>query len=164
MRIPATRAALTSAALLLTLACSKADTPADTAAAATATATPEPAATVSMVDAMKGRWNMRSTPTEGSDTAATVFTLDATGDTATWTMTFQGRTDAVKMHVLSMGADSVVTVTDEFESARRKGMRVVATTVMRPQGDRITGSTTARYKTTKADSVLVLRTEGTRAP
>lgn len=165
MRTPATCVALSCATLLLTLACSKAEQPADTAAAttATATATPESAAPTSVLETMRGRWSVRSVPTQG-DTTPTAYTLDASGDTATWTLTFEGRTTPVKLHVLSMAGDSIVTVTDEYESVRRRGMRVVTTSVMRPQGDRLTGTVTARYRTTRPDSVLMLRSEGTRMP
>lgn len=167
MRTPAPHAALRCAALLLAIGCSKADQPADTAAATTPAATTPaattPAAPTSMIEAMRGRWSIRSVPVQG-DTTPTAYTLDATGDTATWTFTLAGRTTPVKMHVVSMAGDSIVTRSDEFESARRRGMRVVTTSVMRVQGDRVTGSVTARYRTTGPDSVLMLRAEGTRMP
>lgn len=162
MRLPTLRAALPCTALLLTLACSKADEAATDTAAAIPDSAPA-TASGSTLDAMRGRWNMRSIPMEG-DTTPTVYTIDASGDTATWTLTFAGMTTPVKLHVVSMAGDSIVTVTDEYESVRRRGMRVVTTSVMRPQGDQVTGTVTARYKTTGPDSVLVLRAEGTRAP
>jgi hypothetical protein len=163
MRISASRVTLCCATLLLTLACSKDEPPADTAAAVPPAADATPATPASMLESMRGRWSVRSIPMEG-DTTPTAYTLDATGDTATWTLTFEGRTTPVKLHVLSMAGDSIVTVTDEYESVRRRGMRVVTTSVMRPQGDRLTGNVTARYRTTGPDSVLMLRSEGTRMP
>jgi hypothetical protein len=117
----------------------------------------------SPIDAMKGKWAMKSIPVEG-DTTPTAYTLDTSGDTTSWTLTFAGRPTPVKLHVLSAAGDSVVTVSDEYDSARRKGVRVVTTSTFRAQGDRMTGMTTARYKVTGKDSVLMLRSEGTRMP
>jgi hypothetical protein len=53
---------------------------------------------------------------------------------------------------------------DEFPSQRRKGVKVQTEVVSRLQGGKIVGMTTARYKNAGADSVLQLRTEGTKAP
>ena len=161
MRLPAPLAAFACTGLVLALACSRPEPAADTVAADTAT--PAPAAPASPMQALQGRWNMRSIPMSG-DTTSTVYTLDASGDTASWTIAFAGRTEPVKLHVISTAGDSVVTRTDEYESARRKGVRTVTTSVMRVQGDRITGTVTARYRVTGPDSVLMLRTEGTRIP
>ena len=163
------RAALTSVALTALVACAKGDTNADSAAAsstaaATAGGTSAAAApAASPIEGMKGKWAMRSVPVQG-DTTPTVYTIDASGDTTSWTLTFAGRATPVKLHVISVSGDSVVTQTDEYDSARRKGQRVVTTTTLRPMGDRVTGTSTARYKVTGPDSVLQLRSEGTRMP
>jgi hypothetical protein len=161
MRLPAPLAAFACTTFVLALACSRPESAADTVATDTATAMT--AAPASPMAAMQGRWNMRSIPMQG-DTTPTVYTLDASGDTASWTINFAGRTEPVKLHVISMDGDSIVTRTDEYESARRRGVRTVTTSVMRVQGDRISGTVTARYRTTGPDSVLVLRSEGTRIP
>ena len=159
MRIRIPLAALGCTAL--SLACGGKDTPSDTAAAA---APPPPAAApVSTIDALKGRWSVRSVPAQG-DTTPTLATMDLSGDTASWTMSFPNRPAPVKLHVLSAAGDSAVVESDVYESVRRKGMQVHTSMVLRMQDGRVTGTTTAHYHTKSADSVLVLRSEGTRAP
>ncbi|MDQ6886881.1 MAG: hypothetical protein M3068_06255 [Gemmatimonadota bacterium] len=148
--------AIACAALLL--GCAKADNhPADTAAPAPA---PAPAKTVSLAD-MAGNWKVRAVP-EAGDTTATLYDLTATADSSTWKMKFaNGLT--VPMHVSTSG-DSVIVDAGPYASVRRKGVQVTTRSVMRMSGGKLTGMTTAHYKTTGPDSVLRLRTEGTRAP
>lgn len=162
MRTSALPALACSAALLLLAACTSSGEKTDTAAVAM-TDTAAAMSTTSPIESMRGRWNVQSVPVSG-DTNPTRYVLDTSGDTASWTITFEGRTTPVRMHVIAMGGDSVVTQTDEFDSARRSGMKVVSTTVMRVQDGRLVGTTTARYKTTGPDSVLMLNTTGTRVP
>ena len=146
-------------------ACGRGDAPADSATATSAAAADTAAAVaVSPVAALRGRWNVRAVPESGTDTVPTNYVLDAGEDSTNWTITFANRPGAVRLRVIASGGDSVVTQSDEYESARRKGVRVTTTAVMRAQGDRVTGHTIARYKTTGPDSVLRLRSEGTRAP
>lgn len=146
-------------------ACAKGDSAADSAGATSAGAVDTAAAVaVSPVAAMRGRWNVRAVPESPTDTVPTNYVLDAGEDSTNWSITFANRPGAVRLRVIASGGDSVVTLSDEYDSVRRKGMRVTTTAVMRVQGDRLTGTTTARFKTTGPDSVLVLRSEGTRAP
>ena len=161
MRISTRPALACSAVLLLFAACTAAsEEKGDTAAVAT-TDTAAAMSATAPIEAIRGRWNVRSVPVSG-DTNPTRYVLDASGDTASWTITFEGRTTPVRMHVIAMGGDSIVARTDEFDSARRKGMRVVSTTVMRVKDDQLVGTSTARYRTSGADSVLRLNTNGTR--
>ena len=95
-----------------------------------------------------------------SDTAAAVT---ATADSTGWMIAFPDRAP-VKLHVLSVSGDSIVTESDRYQSVRRRGVQVVTRNTMRLQGDRLVGRTVAHYKTTGPDSVLQLRTEGTRRP
>jgi hypothetical protein len=137
---------------------------ADTLAADTmATMAPPAAASTMSLSQMTGRWNMRVVPESGADTAATTFVLTATADSTGWTVTFPGR-DPLPVRIVSVAGDSIVSELGPYESARRAGVQTVTTSVWRMQGDRITGSSVARYQTTGADSVLRLRAEGTRAP
>lgn len=132
----------------------------DTTAAGTETGP----ATIALAD-VAGRWDVTATPESGTDTSATLYTLNATSDTTGWTITFKNRPDQpVAMRVVSVDGDSIVTESGPFESARRKGVQVTTRSVMRMAGPRLVGSTHARYATTGADSVLVLRTDATRAP
>jgi hypothetical protein len=148
-------------------ACSKSDTDAADTAAADSTAAPaaaaEPAAPAPIsLSQLAGRWNVRSVPETG-DTTPTTFVLNATADTTGWTITFPNR-KPIRSRVVSVGGDSVLTDTGPYESARRKGVQVRTRVAWRLEGDRLTGTTVARYVTKGPDSVLVLRSEGTRAP
>ena len=137
---------------------------ADTIAADTSATMAPPAAsgTLSLAQ-LAGRWNMRVVPETGPDTAATTFVMTATSDTSGWTVTFPGR-DPLPVRIVSVAGDSIVSEMGPYESARRAGVQAVTTSAWRVQGDRIVGTSVARYQTTGADSVLRLRAEGTRAP
>ncbi len=151
-------------AALAIVGCSKPDDAADTDAAAPA-ATPEPAApkTISLAD-VAGKWEVTARPQSGSsDTTVTRYTLTTTADTTGWSIAFPGRSRPVPLHVI-VGGDSIITHAGPFESVRRKGVQVTTETVARVDGNRMTGTTVARYKTSRPDSVLRLTIEGTRAP
>ena len=133
----------------------------DTAAAVT---TPEPVAlpaAISLAD-VAGKWQVRATPESGSDTSVTEYVLNATGDTSGWTITFPKR-PVVPMRVMVDG-DSIISTAGPFQSVRRKSVQVTTNNVFRLQNGRLVGTTVARYTTRGPDSVLRLRTEGTRAP
>lgn len=123
--------------------------PADTVAAAP---------TISLAD-IAGTWNMRSVPETG-DTTATVFQLQATADGITL---FLPDRDPIEGVVTTSG-DRIMVDAGPFESVRRAGVMVTTNAEYWLEGDRLMGSTVAHYVTTEADSVLRLRTEGTRAP
>ena len=144
------------------VACTSADdATTDTAAGATDTA---PAvSTLSLAD-LAGTWNVMAKPESGTDTTTTRYTLTATSDTSGWTISFPGRPQPVPVRVVAVDGDSVVTEAGPFPSVRRRNVQVTTRNVLRREGDRLVGSTRARYQTTGSDSVLVLRTEATRAP
>jgi hypothetical protein len=121
---------------------------------------PAPAA-LSLAD-VAGRWNMRAVP-ESGDTTPTMYVLTATADTTGWTITFPNR-EPVPTRVVAVAGDSVVTETGPYESARRRGVQVTTQAVFRMMGDSLVGTTVAHYRTTGADSVLRLRSSGTKAP
>ncbi len=123
--------------------------PADTVAAAP---------TISLAD-IAGTWNMRSVP-ESGDTTATVFQLQATADGITL---FLPDRDPV-VGVVTTSGDRIMVDAGPFESVRRDGVMVTTNAEYWLEGDRLMGTTVAHYVTTEADSVLRLRTEGTRAP
>ena len=160
---PRSAALLATAVAVAALAgCAKSeDKPADTAAPATAAAEPAPR-TIALAD-VAGKWTLRSVPASGSDTTPTISTLTTTGDTTGWTMAFQdGKTHPVR--VLSVAGDSIMTEVGPYSSVRRKGVMVRTQSTFRMEGGRLVGRTTARYQNAGADSVLVLRSEGTRTP
>jgi len=157
--------ALTALALA---GCTKSDQAAkDTAAAAATPApaaaapTPAPPAALSLAD-VAGKWQMRAVPESGTDTTATTYVLTATADTTGWMITFPSGLK-VPLHVMASG-DSVTATTGTFASQRRKGVKVKTENTMRLQNGKIVGTTTAHYSKAGADSVLHLRTEGTKMP
>jgi hypothetical protein len=113
---------------------------------------------------LAGTWQMTATPESGSDTSPTQYTLTATSDTTGWMMTFPGRSEPVPLRVVALQGDSIVVEAGPYSSVRRRNAQVTTRTVFRKDGDRIMGMTRARYAGAGADSVVNLRTEGTRAP
>jgi hypothetical protein len=148
-------------------ACSKSDksTAADSSAAMSPAAPSSTAAAatpkaISLAD-VAGTWNMRSVPTTGRDTSPTNYKMTANAD-GTAKIEFANGLKVTGKAAAS--GDSIVTDAGPYASVRRKGMQVTTHGVLRRQGDKLVGTTIAHYKTTKADSVLTLRTEGTKAP
>ena len=149
--------------IMLLIACAKTDRDAatDTAAGTTEMA---PTATISLAD-VAGDWNVMSKPESGTDTTTTRYTLHTTADRTGWTITFADRPQQpVPVRVVAVEGDSIVTEAGPFASVRRQGLQVTTRAVLRKMGDRLVGSTRARYASTGADTVLILRTEATRAP
>lgn len=107
-----------------------------------------------------GTWTVRNEPQSGADTTATIFQLEVTADE--WTLHFPGREPIVAR--TTVAGDSVVADAGPFESVRRAGVMVTTHSVYRLDGDRLVGTTVARYTDAGADSVLVLVAEGTRVP
>ena len=138
---------------------------ADSAAAANSagamTATPMASASLALSD-LAGKWMVRATPQGGTDTTTTEYTLTATGTTDGWTFAFKnGPTVPVRVMV---AGDSVVTDAGPYKSVRRKGVDVTTHSSFRKDGDKIVGTTMAKYSAKGADSTLMLRTEGVRIP
>lgn len=154
------RALMLSCVVTLSFACAKTDRDAATDSAAGA-AEVAPAPTISLAD-VAGRWDVTATPVSG-DTTKVRYQLNATGETTGWTLTPPGRSP-VPVTVISVAGDSIVVAAGPFESMRRKGVQVNTQSVLRKQGDRLVGTTHARYVTSGPDSTLDSRVEATRAP
>ncbi len=152
---------MSRAALLLILpvliSCSKKEEPAadTTAAMAPAAVAPAPAAMN-----VAGKWSMRVMP-DGKDTTLLTYILEATNDNTGWKMTLPNR-QPMDIRVVAMSADSIVTENGPYASALRKNVMVTTHSNMHMDGDKIVGTTIARYDTKGADSVLHLRMEGIR--
>ena len=160
------RVAIACSTTLLLAGCGKSDQAAkDSAAAAAAAPAPAPAppppAPFSMTEAA-GKWQMRSVPEAGTDTTPTNYVLTATADTTGWMITFPTGVK-VPMHVTVSG-DSVISKTGTFASQRRKNAKVMTEGSFKLQGGKMVGTTVAHYMNAGADSVLRLRTEGTKMP
>ena len=135
----------------------------DTAAGAVATQDSAGAHTALTPAAVQGRWNILATPEGGgADSMVTQYVLNAAGDPKTWTIIYPGR-QPVPIEATFSG-DSIITKAGPYQSFRRRGVRVQTEGVFRLEGERLVGRTVAHYRTSSADSVLRLRTEGTRAP
>ena len=144
----------------------KEETPPETVAEPPAPVAPAP------IDlaAVAGTWDVKtmgatSIPAIAPMAAASVmttFTLEASADTAGWLMAFPKRTP-MKLSITVSG-DSIMSVSPEYESVLRKGVKVHTNTVWRLVGDKLVGHTVAHYAGAGADSVLQLRSEGTKAP
>ncbi|MEP7067255.1 MAG: hypothetical protein ABI889_14570 [Gemmatimonadota bacterium] len=162
------RIAIAGIAGVMLVGCAKKDQAAnDSAAAASAmpapAPAPEPAAAPSLTASqLAGKWQMTAVPESGKDTSPTKFVLTAKADTTGWMISFPTGVK-VPLHV-SISGDSVVETSDMYASQRRKGMKVKTVAVLRMQGDKLAGTTTAHYMSKGPDSVLVLRTEGTKMP
>ena len=128
----------------------------------TAVVTPPAPPPISLAD-VAGTWTVRSMA-EGSDSVLVTTTMVATADTAGWSITFPGRTKPVPSRVVVVAGDSIMTEAGPYESALRKGVQVTTQSVMRLRDGKLVGMTVAHYKTAAADSVVRLRTEGTRVP
>lgn len=159
--------ALAGSAALAVVGCAKKEQPAKDTTAATAAAapaaapTPAPTPALSLAD-VAGKWQVRSVPETGKDTSATSYVLTATADTTGWMISFPSGLK-VPVHV-TLSGDSVIQRTGTFASQRRKGVKVSTEGSFHLQNGKLVGTTIAHYAKAGADSVLRLRTEGTRAP
>ena len=159
------RIALASSAALLLAGCAKKDqAAADSAAAAAATPAPAPAPapTLALTD-VAGKWQFRSVPESGPDTAATTYVVTATADGAGSEITFPGGLK-VPAQVMVHG-DTLMVTTAGFTSQRKKGAKVNKTeTSAKMQDGKLVGTMVAYYATAGADSVVRFRAEGTKMP
>jgi hypothetical protein len=164
------RVAVACSTVLLLSSCAKSDKAAKdsaAAAAAAAAATPAPApppaapAALALAD-VAGKWQVSAVPTTGKDTSATKYVLTATADTTGWLITFPSGVKS-PLAVVASG-DSIMLKSGEFASQRRKGLKVMTETVVKLENGKLVGVSTAHYQKAGPDSVMVLRTEGTRVP
>jgi hypothetical protein len=152
---------MSRAALLLVLpilvACSKKDTATvDSSAAMVADTAPSAAAAPNVA----GKWSVKVMP-EGNDSTLLIYMLDATNTTSGWKMTLPNR-EPMDIRVIHMDNDSIVVENGPYSSALQKNVMVTTHSNMHLDGDKIVGTTIAHYDKKGADSVRVLRTEGTR--
>jgi hypothetical protein len=105
---------------------------------------------------------MESTPESGKDTSVTKYVLTATADTTGWLITFPS---GLKVPLqVAVSGDSLLERSGTFASQRRKGVKVMTEGSLRMQNGKLVGTTIAHYSKAGADSVLRLRTEGTKMP
>lgn len=138
-------------------ACAKKDAP--PAADSSAMMAP-PAATMDLAS-MAGSWNIQVMP-QDRDTVILNYVLTATGTTEGWTLNFPGRAP-IPFRITSVAGDSIMAEAGPYESALRPGVQVSTTSVNRMEGSTLVGTTVARYSS-GPDTVLYLRSRGTKAP
>ena len=146
---------------LALVACAKADeTAADSAGATAAAATAAAPAPLKASD-LAGTWAMT-----GKNVAndSTIVTYESTfeNDTA-FTLTFSNG-QKVPGKITGVAGDSLTFEAGPYASVLRKGVQVHTIGTFRLQDGKLVGTTTAHYNTKKADSVMTIRTEGTRKP
>ena len=151
---------MSRAALLLALpimfACtSKEAPPADTAALAVV---PDAADAVPVNYA--GNWTVNVMPAD-KDSVILTYDFVTTADRTGWKMTLPGR-EVMEPRVAHMDNDSVVVENGPYSSALRKNVMVSTRSVLRMEADKLVGTTVARYDTKGSDSLVNLRTVGTR--
>ena len=120
----------------------------------------ESRAAISLAD-LAGTWRLRTTDEAGGN--AVESELLATPDTSGWRL-IRPNGETVPVRIVAVGGDSIVMEAGPYESALRSGIEVNSRIVLRLQGDRLVGTTAARYALTAGDSVAYRPTEGTRAP
>jgi hypothetical protein len=108
-----------------------------------------------------GTWNFKVMGAT-NDSVLTTYTLVVTTDTTGWIMTLPNR-KPITLHVAIFG-DSVTLRSPEYQSVLRKGLKVNTTSVLRVSGDKLVGNSVAHYAITTPDSVLELRSVGTKVP
>ena len=144
------------AAVLAACAKKEGQPAADTSAMVTP---PAPAPAMTMAD-FAGKWSVKVMPATVDSTLLT-YELNATADTTGWTMTFPGRA-AIPLRVSPVSGDSVVIEAGPYASALRKNVQVWTHAVARMQGGHIVSTVVAHYATSSPDSVVNLRSDGTR--
>ncbi|MGH7587306.1 MAG: hypothetical protein ACRELU_01815 [Gemmatimonadota bacterium] len=125
----------------------------------TLAAAPEPAG-ISLAD-VAGTWVTNATSESGE--AVPAFDIVATADESGWEMRFPDR-EPIPVRIVEVAGDSIVTEAGPYSSILRPGAQVTTGSVYRLEGDRLIGTTVARYQTTEADSVVIVHSEGTRKP
>ena len=150
------RAVATACCAALLVGCKKSETPPPPPAAPTAMA-PAPVS----LSSFAGTWRVRGLNERGDSIVG--YQLIATADTAGWKLVFPKRAP-VAARVVAVAGDSVVMEAGPYESVLRKGVQVRTHAVLRLQGANLVGTTVAHYATSRPDSVLHIRNEGTRQP
>lgn len=145
---------------VLLIACAREENGEDTATMEDTTAVAPMPEGISLAD-VAGTWTINAT-TETGETVPQ-FEMVASADPTGWEMHFPDR-EPVLVRIVEVAGDSIVTETGPYESILRPGVQVTTHAVYRLEGDRLIGTTVAHYQTSEADSVITVRSEGTRAP
>lgn len=144
----------------LIVGCAKGDTPpADTTSAVATPPSPPP---IALAD-VAGTWDVKGMNEAGDSTLVT-YVLTATADTTGWTITFPNRRTPVPVRVVAVAGDSISIQAGPYASVLRGGVQVQTSGAFRLQDGKLVGMTKAQYSVKTADSVRMVRSEGTRKP
>jgi hypothetical protein len=121
-----------------------------------------PTPTISLAD-VAGTWNMTG-KNEAGDSTLVTYVMTATADMNGWSIKFADRPDPVPVRVVMVDGDSIVIEAGPYQSVLRPGVNVATHAAIRMQNGMLAGMTIARYSVQTADSVRMVRIEGTRAP
>jgi hypothetical protein len=88
--------------------------------------------------------------------------MTATTDPAGWSIKLPDRAESIPVHIVAVNGDSIAWRAGPYASALRQGVTVTTEGVSRIQNGMLVGRTTAHYSG-GPDSVLIVRTRGTRA-
>jgi hypothetical protein len=108
-----------------------------------------------------GTWHMRTMP-QNSDSVLVTYDMMAGADTTGWMFHFPER-DPVPIRVVAVAGDSIVTEAGPYPSVLRPTVQVRVHSVVRLKDGKLVGTSIARYSG-GTDTLVTLRTEGTRAP
>ena len=97
----------------------------------------------------------------GGDSTLVLHELVATPDRNGWRLVFPNRAP-IPAQAVAVAGDSIVTVFGPYESVLRSGVQVTTRSVYRLRNGRLDGTTVAQYATHSPDSVLQVRSVGTR--
>lgn len=153
------RSIVLAVAAAVSLGCSSSDNKTPDTTKAAAVAAPPPG--IKLAD-VAGKWNVTG-KTETGDTTLVTYELVATADTSGWVINFPKR-PPVPVRVTAVGGDSIVIDAGPYSSVLRAGVQVTTHSVNRLVGGKLVGSSVAHYNVKTADSVRVIKSEGTRAP
>lgn len=141
-------------ALPLVFACTKKDEAPAVDTSAAVTAAPAPASHV-------GKWAV-NVMAQDKDSVLATYVLDVTDSQNGWKLTFPN-SDPLDVRVVAMNGDSIVTDVGPFPSQVRKGETVKNVhSTWRVDGNKLIGTARVHYDKKTADSVSILRQEGTR--
>jgi hypothetical protein len=111
--------------------------------------------------AIAGKWTVRAMTRRGDSTILT-YVLNMTSSGSGSTITFENRPPmAVNVAVLG---DNIVIDAGPYSSVLRKGVQVTMHTASHLQNGKLVGTGTWHYATSRPDSVLSFRIEGTHSP
>jgi len=142
--------------VIMAASCTSKDATKDKAATESATSS---STTIAVAD-IRGEWRVQAM-TDRSDSVITMYKLWV-GDDTTLKIKFDNRPDTIFPHIIAVAGDSIVTQTGPYRSIARDNAMVTTISVLRLQNGKLVGRSVAHYAVTTPDSVMAIRSEGTR--